>query len=368
MPDTSTQTATIHLTVDGRDIEARPGQTVLQACHEADVRIPTLCDDPRLEPYGGCRLCVVEIEGMRGFPTSCTTKATDGMQVTTQSDTLRRLRRTVVELLLSDHKVECLTCESNGQCQLQDLAYEFEVETPRFTGERHTEPDTDDNPLIARDLAKCIMCGRCIRICAEVQGCNVYGSVDRGFDTLPQTAFGLSMKEAGCEFCGQCVSTCPVGAITDKLVRFKGRPWELEHVETTCGYCGVGCTIDFHVQKGRVVGASAPLEKGVNKGNLCAKGRYGWGFANDPRRLTTPLIRRGVREGVRDLGAPLEPATWDEAINLVALKLEATVQEHGPDAVAGLASAKCTNEENYLFQKFMRAVIGTHNIDHCARL
>ncbi len=359
MPDTATQQEALRLTVDGRAIEARSGQTVLEACRDAGIRVPTLCDDPRLEPYGGCRLCIVEIEGMRGFPTSCTTRVAEGMAVTTQSETLRGLRRTLVELLLSDHKVECLTCESNGQCALQDLAYEFEVDTPRFVGDRHETPDTDDNPLISRDLAKCISCGRCVRICAEVQGCSVYGNVYRGFDALPQTPFGASMKDAGCEFCGQCVSTCPVGAITDKLVRFKGRPWELTHVETTCGYCGVGCTIDFHVHQGRVVGASAPLERGVNRGNLCAKGRYGWGFNRDPRRLTTPLIRRG---GV------LEPAEWDEAFDLIATRLEETVAEHGPDAVAGLASAKCTNEENYLFQKFLRTVIGTHNIDHCARL
>ncbi len=374
MPKTQTQHELLHLTVDGRAIEARQGQTVLQACRDAGIHIPTLCDDPRLEPYGGCRLCIVEIEGMRGLPTSCTMQAAEGMQVITQSDVLRRQRRTLVELLISDHKVECLTCESSGQCGLQDLAYEFEVDTPRFTGERHETPETDDNPLIERDLAKCISCGRCVRICAEVQGCSVYGNVGRGFDALPQTPFGVSMKEAGCEFCGQCVSTCPVGAITDKLVRFRGRPWEVEHVETICGYCGVGCTVDFHVRKGRVVGASAPLGRGVNKGNLCAKGRYGWSFNHDPRRLTTPLIRKGVRERIhgvnrrRDPSAPLEPATWDEALDLIAQKLEATILEHGPDAVAALASAKCTNEENYLFQKFMRTVIGTHNIDHCARL
>lgn len=375
MPDTATERDTMHLIVDGREIGARAGQTVLEACRDAGIPIPSLCDDPRLEPYGGCRLCIVEVEGMRGFPTSCTTRVAEGMQVTTQSDTLFRQRRTLVELLISDHKVECLTCESNARCALQDLAYEFEVDTPRFGGERHETPDTDDNPLIVRDLAKCISCSRCVRICAEVQGCNVYGNVDRGFDALPQTPFGVSMKEAGCEFCGQCVSTCPVGAITDKLGRFRGRPWELEHTVTTCGYCGVGCTIDFHVHAGRIVGASAPLGKGVNKGNLCAKGRYGWSFAQHPDRLTTPLIRRGARErasGIasapRDLTAPLEPATWDEAIDLVARTLEETVQTHGPDSVAGLASAKCTNEENYLFQKLVRTVIGTHNVDHCARL
>jgi len=352
-------TTMVTLTINGRSVSGRAGQSVLGICQEAGIHIPTLCHDPRLEPYGACRMCVVEIEGIRGYPTSCTVMAADGMTVTTHSDELRELRSTVVELLLSDHNVECLTCEANGQCGLQDAAYELGIEVSRFEGDRHVSDVQDDNPLIARDLSKCISCGRCVRICHEVQGCDVWGHTKRGFDSVPNTPFGVSLLKAGCEFCGQCVSSCPTGALTDKPSRFRGRSWEIEWTETTCGYCGVGCTIEFATKDGEVVGARAPIDKAPNYGNLCAKGRYGWSFTHHPDRLTTPLIRRD---------GDLEPATWDEAITLIAHKLGSTRDEFGPDAVAGLASAKCTNEENYLFQKFMRTAIGTHNIDHCARL
>ena len=351
--------ATLALTVDGRAIAARAGASVLEACREAGIPILTLCDDPRLEPFGACRLCVVEIEGMRGFPTSCTTSATEGMVVTTTSKALREIRSTIVELLLSDHKIECLTCESNGRCGLQDAAYDLGIETVRFEGQKHLSEVNDANPLIARDLAKCISCGRCVRICHEVQGCDVWGFTGRGFDSVPDTAFGVSLLDADCEFCGQCVSTCPTGALTDKQGRFGGRHWEVTWTETTCGYCGVGCSIEFATKDGAIVGARARLDKGPNYGNLCAKGRYGWSFAQHPDRLTAPLVRRD--------GEFVE-STWDEALALVAEKLASIRDAHGSDALAGLASAKCTNEENYLFQKLMRAGIGTHNIDHCARL
>lgn len=352
-------TTLVTFTVDGRTLSAPRGATVLEACRDAGIHIPTLCHDPRLEPYGGCRLCVVEIEGMRGYPTSCTTVVSEGMVVTTDNETIHDLRSTVVQLLLSDHNVECLTCEANGVCGLQDAAYELGIEVSRFEGVKHVSDVIPENPLISRDLGKCISCGRCVRICHEVQGCDVWGYTKRGFDHVPDTPFGVSMLDNGCEFCGQCVSACPTGALIDKQSRFLGRHWEVTWTETTCGYCGVGCTIEFASKGGRIVGARAPLDRGPNHGNLCAKGRYGWSFAQHADRLTTPLVRRD---------GELVEATWDEALSLVAKKLAAIRDEHGSDAVAGLASAKCTNEENYLFQKLMRAGLGTHNIDHCARL
>ncbi len=355
----TTENTTITMAIDGRQVTAHPGQTVLEVCRDAGIHIPTLCHDPRLEPFGACRLCVVEIEGMRGYPTSCTTRVVDGMVVKTESDALRSMRTTIVELLLSDHNVSCLTCETNGRCGLQDLAYEYEIETPSFSGDKHAVSTVDDNPLIARDLTKCIACGRCVRICDEVQGATVYGFHGRGFDVLPDTPYSVSLIDAGCEFCGQCVSTCPVGALTDRRAYFTGRPWETSTVESICGYCGVGCLIEYRVKNDRIVGASAPLERGVNKGNLCAKGRYGWRFTHHPDRLTTPLVRKN---------GELVEASWDEAIGLIAERFKSIVESDGPDAIGGLASAKTTNEENYLFQKFMRSMVGTHNIDHCARL
>ena len=354
------ETNMITLAIDGREVKAREGQTVLEICREHDVHIPTLCHDPRLVPYGGCRLCLVKIEGMRGVPASCVTKAADGMVVTTVDDEITDLRRTVLELLLSDHELRCLTCDSAGACALQDMAYEFGIEQEPFGGEKHAHREGEDpNPLVERDYTKCISCGRCVRICHEVQGCDVYAYTERGFDAMPNTPFGVSLLQAGCEFCGQCVSTCPVGALTDRRSRYQGRMWESSTVESTCGFCGVGCTIRYRVKDGRIVGADAPLLRGVNQGNLCAKGRYGWSFTHHPDRLTAPLLRRD---------GELVEATWEEAVAVVADRLSEIREEHGPDAVGGLASAKCTNEENYLFQKLMRAVIGTHNIDHCARL
>jgi predicted molibdopterin-dependent oxidoreductase YjgC len=352
-------TERVTISVNGRSITAGSADSVLDACRAAGIHVPTLCHDPRIEAFGGCRMCIVEIEGMRGYPTSCTTKVAEGMNVTTESETLHELRSTIVELLLSDHNVECLLCQSNGECTLQDLAYEFEVDGSRFAGEHHAAGTVDLNPLIARDMSKCIACGRCVRICEEVQGASVYGYQGRGFDVLPATPYGVSLTHTDCEFCGQCVSTCPVGALTDRLSQFRGRPWETSDVTSICGYCGVGCTVEYRVKEGVIVGAKAPLGEGVNKGNLCAKGRYGWRFTHHEDRLTTPLVRKN---------GELIPVTWDEVAEYVAERLSAIVAEHGPDAVGGLASAKCTNEENYLFQKFMRTAIGTNNIDHCARL
>lgn len=355
-----TDTQPITLTVDGREITARANATVLEACRESGIRIPALCHDPRLKPYGACRLCVVKIDGMRGFPTSCTTPAAEGMHVTTNSPEVVELRRSVVELLLSDHNLRCLSCDSAGACALQDVAYELGIEESPYHGERHrVRESTEGDRLILRDYTKCISCGRCVRICHEVQGCDVYAFTDRGYEAMPNTPYASSLEDAGCEFCGQCVSTCPVGALTDRISRYRGRTWETTTIESKCGYCGVGCTIAFRVKDGRVIGARAPLDRGVNRGNLCAKGRYGWGFVHDSDRLTAPLVRKDGK---------LVETTWEEAISLVADNLARIRDEHGSDAVAGLASARCTNEENYLFQKLLRAAIGTHNVDHCARL
>jgi predicted molibdopterin-dependent oxidoreductase YjgC len=350
---------TVTLQVDGRAVEAKPGQTVLEACRAAGIHIPTLCADPRLAPYGACRLCIVQVEGMRGYPTSCTTLATEGMAVTTQNDALFELRKTVVELLLSDHKLDCLTCENAGACGLQDVAYEHGVSKSRFEGEKHVVTVADNNPAIIRDLEKCIMCGRCVRICEQVEGPAVYGFTGRGFNALPNTPFGVPMLENGCEVCGQCVSTCPTGALRPRKSEGKGRTWEKTYTDTTCSYCAVGCTITLEAKDGVLVGASAPLDKGVNKGNLCVKGRYGYEFVNHPDRLTTPLIRRDGK---------LEPASWDEALDYVAQRFTEIRDEYGPDSIGGRGACRSTNEENYLLQKFMRAAIGTNNIDNSARL
>lgn len=349
----------ISLTIDGKALQVPSGYTILQAANEAGIRIPTLCHDERLEPFGACRVCVVEVEGARSLLPACATPVAEGMAVRTNTDVVNRARRTVIELMLSDHPNDCMVCESAGRCGLQDLAYEYGVRDTRFEGERHAYEVIEDNPLIQRDYNKCILCGRCIRICREVQGVGVYDFLKRGFSAVPGTPYDRPLTETPCEFCGQCVSTCPTGAIISVPSKGKGRPWQVEKVRTTCPYCGCGCQIDLHVRDGEIIEVSSPVMVGPGEGNLCVKGRYGYAFVHHPDRLTTPLVRKD---------GELVPASWEEALGVVAEHISRVREENGPDSVAFLASARCTNEENYLFQKLARAVVGTNNVDHCARL
>lgn len=350
----------ITLTIDGKECKGRKGQTILEVATRCDIWIPTLCYEKRLAPYGACRICLVEVEGARAFLPSCYAEATDGMVVRTSNERIESIRRTIVELLLSDHPADCMTCESTGQCTLQDLAYRYGIKESAYKGDTHTYSLLDDNPVVERDLNKCILCGRCVRICEEVVGAGVYGFVARGFDSIVSTPYDHPLEESPCLFCGQCISTCPVGALSSKLAKGQGRIWELDKTDTVCPYCGVGCTLRLHTRDNTVVGVTAPLDAGVNKGNLCVKGRFGYQYINSPERLTRPLIKG--KDG------RFRKASWDRALGLVARNLKQVVKEGGPDAVGGLASARCTNEENYLFAKFMRAVVGTNNVDHCARL
>ncbi len=348
------------LTIDGKKCAGRPGQTILEVARENDVWIPTLCFDERLQPYGSCRVCLVEVEGARGLIPACAAEIASGMVVRTSSKRIESIRRTVIELLLSDHPVDCMTCESTGSCALQDLAYHYGIKESCFKGEVHSYHLVDDNPVIERDPEKCVLCGRCVRICDEVVGPRVLGFVGRGFDSTVNPPYDRSLEESPCLFCGQCISTCPVGALTSKLSEGAGRPWELEQTDTICPYCGVGCTLRLWTRDNKVVNITAPMDKGVNKGNLCVKGRFGFQFINSPDRLKYPLVRG--KDG------RLRKTSWNKAISLVAERLTEIRDKHGADSVGGLSSARCTNEENYLFQKFMRAVVGTNNVDHCARL
>jgi len=349
----------VHLNIDGKEIVTTSDRTILEAAKEAGIRIPSLCYEQRMEPYGACRICLVEVEGARGLLPACYTTVTDGMVVHTATEDLIRLRRTILELILSDHPKDCMTCESTGNCELQDLAYEYGVKDVRFSGEEHHYETLADNPLIERDYDKCILCGRCIRICREVQGVGVYDFVNRGFDSVPGIPYNKPMMESPCEFCGQCVSTCPTGAIISIPSKGKGRTWQAEKVRTTCAYCGCGCQIDLHVRDGEIIEVSSPVMVGPGQGNLCVKGRYGYSFVQHEDRLTTPLVKKD---------GELVPAGWEEALGMVATHIREAMDDKGPDSVAFLSSARCTNEENYLLMKLARAVVGTNNVDHCARL
>ncbi|KKM11350.1 NADH dehydrogenase [Clostridiales bacterium PH28_bin88] len=351
--------STVSLTVDGIPVTVPAGATVLEAARQAGIAIPTLCHDPELTKPGACRLCVVEIQGMRNLPASCVTTAAEGMVVSTCSPAVVEARQTILDLLLMNHPQDCLTCHKAGDCRLQDYAYEYGVRQPSFQGERHNYPLDDSNPFIARDLNKCILCGKCVRVCEEVQGRSVVGFAHRGFNTRIAPPMDVQLGESDCVFCGSCVSVCPVGALAEKQMLGLGRSWEIEKVRTVCPYCGTGCTIELNVKGGKVIGVTSTPEGEVNGRALCVKGRFGYNFIHHPDRLKTPLIRKD--------GEFVE-ATWDEALNLVAEKFREIKDTAGPDALAVLTSARCTNEENYLVNKFARAVLGTNNIDHCARL
>ena len=351
----------IYITVDGKEILASEGQTILEAATKAGIRIPTLCHHPALKPTGACRMCLVEIEGQKTLQPACTFPVEDaaGKQIRTSSPKVVEARRFVLDLLLSDHPLDCLTCEVAGACELQALAYELGVKETRFPGVKHSYPLDGSNPFFERDYNKCILCRRCVRACDEINGVEAIGVIGRGFDSKIGAAFDVPLQESVCEFCGMCVEVCPTGALVPKLRLHQGRSWELTRVATTCSYCGVGCQFYLNVKDGRIVQVTSKWDAPANHGWTCVKGRFGWEYVHHPDRLTQPLIRRG---------GEFVPASWDEALDLVASKLLEVKARHGPDALAFLTSAKCTNEENFVMQKFARAVVGTNNVDHCARL
>jgi predicted molibdopterin-dependent oxidoreductase YjgC len=345
----------VKLTIDGKTVTVPKEATILEAARLAGVSIPTLCHHPKLTPFGGCRLCIVEIKGVPRPVTSCTTPVNEGMEVTTSTPLIEDLRKTVLELILSDHPSDCMVCEKAGDCSLQELAYDYGVRENPFQGERRTYEKKDGNPFIERDLEKCIMCGRCVKVCEEIQGVSAIDFGYRGFSTKICPPYE---DDLNCEFCGQCVAVCPTGALTGKPWQKMGRRKDIREVDTVCGFCGTGCNITLHV-KGNEIARVTSKEDTWNEGWLCVKGRFGYKFVSSPDRLTKPLIKK---EG------EFVEASWGEAYELIASKLSEIKANHGPDAIAGLSSARCTNEENYAFQKFMRAAVGTNNVDHCARL
>ncbi len=347
----------IPITMDGKRIEVPEGTSVMEAADLIGIDIPRLCHDPVLGSVGTCRLCVVEIDGMRNLRSSCNTKVTPEMVVHTGSQRVLESRRTMLELLLSDHPADCMTCEKMGDCKLAGYAYDYGVRKGAFAGAEHHYDLDDTNPFILRDPNKCILCGKCVRACQEITGKNVLGFAFKGFDTKA-TPWGDTTYDASeCIFCGNCVAVCPTGALTEKAMQGQGRTWEVEKVRTTCSFCGVGCTVDLNVKDGKVVGVTS-TDGTVNDLAMSVKGRFGWDYIYNERRLTKPLIKRDGR---------FEEASWDEALDLVASRLGDIRQRYGPGAFGALSSARTTNETNYLMQKFARGVMGTNSVDHCAR-
>lgn len=352
---------TVNLTINGQRIQAKAGQTILEAATAVGIEIPTLCHHPALEPIGACRVCLIEVSKHQPLYPACTYTVSEGLTIETDSPRVEQARRFVLELILSDHPLDCMTCERAGSCELQDLAYRYGIKESPFPGTQHTYTLDTSNPFFERDYNKCILCRRCVRACDEINGVEAIDVIRRGFDSKIGTAFDGLMQDSPCEFCGMCVEVCPTGALAPKLGQRQGRAWEVEKVATTCPYCDVGCQFYLNVKDGRIVGVASKWDAPANHGWTCVKGRYGWDFVHHCERLTRSLIRR-------EKGGQLEEAAWDEALDLVARRLKGIKAQYGPQAFGALSSAKCTCEENYVMQKFSRAVMGTNSVDHCARL
>ncbi|ARE41647.1 NAD-dependent formate dehydrogenase alpha subunit [Rhodovulum sp. P5] len=362
---------TVTLTIDGQRVTVAEGTSVMRAAAEAGIEIPKLCATDSVEPIGSCRLCMVEIEGRRGTPASCTTPAAEGMEVRTQTDKLSRLRRGVMELYISDHPLDCLTCAANGDCQLQDMAGAVGLREVRYTpGANHFETRQNGeanpryiakdqtNPYFTYDPAKCIACYRCVRACEEVQGTFALTVEGRGFEARISTG-AANFLSSDCVSCGACVQACPTATLQENAVIEHGTP---DHaVVTTCAYCGVGCSFRAEMQGDRLI-RMVPWKDGkANRGHSCVKGRFAWGYANHPDRITTPLIRETIQD-------PWREASWEEAFRFAADRLNKIRAEHGPGAIGGITSSRCTNEETFLVQKLIRQVFGTNNVDTCARV
>jgi predicted molibdopterin-dependent oxidoreductase YjgC len=377
---------TITVTIDDQQAVVPPGTTILEAASQLGIAIPTLCYHEELTPPAVCRICVVEVENARVLQPACATAVVEGMVVHTRSERVVAARRTVLEMLAS-------AVDLSKAPDILAMLEEYDVDASRFAGGRRRDYTVeDDNPFYVRDYSQCVMCWRCVIVCSEVVGASAINFGERGFGSHIAAPFDGPMIESDCVFCGSCVQVCPTEALMSATRPGKGREHEVDRVRTICSYCGVGCSIEYALQVNgdgnrTILSAEGYPEAVVNNEFLCVKGRYGWDFVNHPDRLTTPLIRRDL---ARELGLTQEawtlpdtsplaiehpniedsfiPVDWDTALDVVATKLAETVKAHGPDAVMGLSSARCTNEENYLFQKLMRLGIGTNNVDHCARL
>ncbi len=393
----------VTININGKNIQVKEKVTIFNAAQTAGIKIPHLCYHKHLPVWGGCRICVVEVEGAKSLVASCTYPVAEGMKIRTESDELTTARRTILELLMSNHPHDCLTCDRNGNCVLQNYCYQYSVDINKYSGEKSKHLLDKTNPFIIRDYTRCILCGRCVQSCTDIVGANAIDFAYRGFKTKVATPYEIPLPETNCVFCGNCINVCPVGALREVQSENKGRTWEFKKTLTICPYCGVGCNLEVWTKENKIYKITSPSENKVNKGWLCIKGKFGFEFVNHPDRLKTPLVRKDVLEQfnnsltgsdvvrgfilangeatlkgrtTNDNNSPLingtknrfVPVSWDAALNIIAKKMQMIKQQSGADTIAGLSSAKCSNEDNFVFQKFIRAVIETNNVDHCARL
>ena len=351
--------------INNQPYPIKEGETMLSFIkrHKGDKYVPTLCDTPNLDPFGSCRVCSVDValeeDGIAKTMASCHSPIAEGQYIYPDSTEIKDLRKNIIELVLTDHPLDCLTCEVNGNCELQDVAAQVGIREVRYPeGDNHLEREKDlSHPYMTSDMSKCINCYRCVRACDEVQGEFVLSMSGRGFDSKIIKGIDQSFMESDCVSCGACSQACPTSAISDV---FQSKAIEAtETIRTICTYCGVGCNLDISTNNGEILSIQAPYDAEVNQGHTCLKGRYAFKFYDHPERLNSPMIKR---DGV------FEKVSWDEVYDYLAGKLNGYKEEYGADSIAGISSSRCTNEENYLMQKFMRAAVGTNNIDGCARV
>lgn len=373
------------IVINGHELSFSEGETILEVAARNNIEIPTLCHLRQTTPTGTCRVCVVAVDGQDDLVTACSTPAGHNMVVRTESPAVVASRRQTIAGMLSSGNHNCATsgasgrdwtqfqlrvqaddnaaelCPAWGDCRLQDLAYRYQVTGDRPGNDGAPFPMETVNPFIIRDFSRCILCGRCVKACNEVQVNKAIDYSRRGDGQISKiiAADDKPLADSECVFCGECVQACPVGALVEKEVRFEARPWDTQKIRTTCSYCGVGCQMHLHVQDDKVVKVTGVEDAAPNYGSLCVKGRFGFDFINASDRLTRPLIKEN---------GEFREAQWDEAIGLVAEKLGAIKAQHGADTIGVLTSARVTNEENYLMHKFTRGALKTNNIDHCARL
>ncbi|MCZ8074172.1 MAG: formate dehydrogenase subunit alpha [Paucibacter sp.] len=358
-------TEEVTLEIDGFPVTVPKGTSLMRAAVDAGIKVPKLCATDSLEPFGSCRLCLVEVEGRKGFPASCTTPAEAGMKVKTQTPKLQDLRKGVMELYISDHPLDCLTCSANGNCELQDMAGVTGLRNVRYgvgaaAGAHHCDSKKDEsNPYFTYDPSKCIVCNRCVRACEETQGTFALTISGRGFESRVSPGQDQPFMESECVSCGACVEACPTATLQEKSVIWLGQP---EHsVITTCAYCGVGCGFKAEM-KGTQVVRMVPWKDGkANEGHSCVKGRFAWGYATHQDRITKPMIRASIQD-------PWQEVSWEVALNHAASEFRRIQAKHGKDSIGGITSSRCTNEETYLVQKLIRAAFGNNNVDTCARV
>ena len=349
--------------IDGVEVTFSENETILEVAQRHEKEIPTLCYDPRLEPFGGCRLCIVELEGARNPVASCTTKATPGMVVRTATDTIEAYRKTLLEMVISENReIDVSPLRGYAAGELADLRDKYAINGNRMTGAKSGTNKTDENPFILRDYELCISCYRCVRVCAEQEGDHAINIMNRGFHTQITTEFDGLLKDSACTFCGQCIQTCPTGALADKkALRAADEVADAipDKTRTICPYCGVGCSVDILTKNEKIVGIHPAMDGPANQGALCVKGQFAYDFVQHSDRLKTPLIRGDDGE--------LHEATWEDALDKAAEGFRQVNAEHGRHSIYGIASGRAPSEAAYLMQKFIRVGFGTNYIDNCSR-